>query len=131
MDNMIGNRIKERRKSLNITLKQIQEITDISVGNLSCIENGKYLPSAIALIQLSKILHCSIDWILTGEYSKSNISEIEYSDKEQELISYYRNLDADDQDELMMIAKMKDHKGKRKGKIPSSNSPNTKTNEIA
>ena len=55
MENMIGQRIKERRKELKITQTQIQQETSISSGNLSCIENGKYLPSAVALLELSKI----------------------------------------------------------------------------
>ena len=52
MDNMIGQRIKERRNQLNITGKQIKEATGISTGNLSEIENGKILPSATALMEL-------------------------------------------------------------------------------
>ena len=35
MNNMIGQRIKERRKELNITQAQIKNSTGISTGNLS------------------------------------------------------------------------------------------------
>lgn len=66
MNISIGERIKNRRKELNITQIQIQNATGISSGNMSGIESGKSLPSASALIELSKILNCSIDWILTG-----------------------------------------------------------------
>ena len=64
MNESIGVRLKHRRNELGITLAQISGQTSISSGNLSCIENGKYLPSAVALIELSKVLQCSIDWIL-------------------------------------------------------------------
>lgn len=75
MSNMIGQRIKERRKELKITQTQIQKTTSISSGSLSCIESGKYLPSAVALMELSQILDCSVDWILTGKTIFSNNSD--------------------------------------------------------
>lgn len=123
MNNMVGQRIKKRRKELNITQAQIMEQTSISSGNLSCIENGKYLPSAVALIELSKILQCSIDWILTGESSISNkemILDIEEhktvqnrDEQEARLLSYYRAISKPEQEELVSIAKMKSDKEKR------------------
>ena len=68
----VGKRIKNRRKEIGITQLQIQEQTSISSGNLSCIENDKYLPSSLALLELSKILECSMEWILTGDYFIEN-----------------------------------------------------------
>ena len=110
MDYMIGQRIKERRKALNITQTQIQEKTSISSGNLSCIENGKYLPSATALIELSEILDCSVDWILTGNSSISNtnnVSHIEENELEKKLLKQFRALPKDDQEELITILDLK------------------------
>ena len=63
----IGTRIKQRRNELGLKQLQIQEQTGISSGNLSDIENGKKLPSAPALLALSTVLDCSIDWMLKGE----------------------------------------------------------------
>lgn len=65
----IGTRIKQRRKMFGLTQTQIKELTGISSGNISEIENGNKLPSAPALISLSNILKCSTDWILTGKDS--------------------------------------------------------------
>ena len=62
----IGERIKQRRKELGLTLRDISAKTGISSGNLSEIENNKYLPSADKLISLCGVLDCSIDWILIG-----------------------------------------------------------------
>lgn len=106
MENMIGQRIKNRRRELKITQTQIQQETSISSGNLSCIENGKYLPSAIALLELSKILDCSIDWILTG---KSSISESQtiLETREETLLNGFRMLPEDEQKELIEILEMK------------------------
>lgn len=63
---MVGIRIKNRRKELNLTQKAIYEATGISTGNLSEIERGNVLPSSKALVSLSELLQTSIDWILTG-----------------------------------------------------------------
>lgn len=127
MDNMIGQRIKERRKELHITQTQIQEQTSVTSGNLSCIENGKYLPSAIALIELSRVLDCSVDWILTGESKiTKNIKTLDILDSDQELLQYFHEMSADDQEELLLIAQMKANKGKRERDAGSSHSENAK-----
>lgn len=130
MDNMIGNRIKERRKELKITQSQIQQETSISSGNLSCIENGKYLPSALALLELSKILNCSVDWILTGQ---SSISEdLDFLDiREKELLNRFRKLSEEDKDELIGIIDLKLRKRKRtmEDMLKSSGSIKTETND--
>lgn len=111
MDISIGERIKSRRKELNITQVQIREATGISSGNMSGIESGKSLPSASALIELSKVLNCSIDWMLTGN---SPISEsVILSNIEEDLLTGFRELPEDDKDELIGILKMKLRKIKR------------------
>lgn len=126
MDNMIGQRIKERRKELKITQTQIQQETSISSGNLSCIENGKYLPSAIALLELSKVLDCSIDWILTGNSSFSNNSII-LDNVENELLSGFRELSDEDRTELLEILGIKLRKSHKSRKISAKSSELTNT----
>ena len=104
MDLMIGERIKNRRKELHLTGKQIKDAVGISTGNLSDIENGKILPSSSALIGLSKVLECSCDYILLG---KSHISESSSNsnirDSERILLEQFRNLPDDDQEEILMM----------------------------
>lgn len=119
----IGERIKNRRKKLGLTQPQIKELTGISSGTMSDIENGKTLPAAPSLIKLSQVLACSIDWILTGEPRTSEL--VPLSDiRENELVSYFQKMSAEDQDELLMIAKMKADKGKRINNAKSSPSEN-------
>lgn len=67
----IGERIRMRRKSLNLTMQAIYEKENIKTGNLSELEHDKYLPSVQTLIALSRVLQCSIDWLLTGNEYKS------------------------------------------------------------
>lgn len=109
MDSTIGKRIKSRRNELGITQSHIQKQSSISTGNLSGIENGRYLPSAIALIELSKILDCSIDWILTGNSLISNTSDcFDIKDSNiTNLLTFFNGMNQDDQKELLMIAQMK------------------------
>lgn len=115
MDNMIGQRIKERRKELRITQMQIQEQTSVTSGNLSCIENGKYLPSAVALMELSRVLDCSIDWILTGKskITKNDVSLDILDLRDKQLLNHFHNMSDTDQEDFMLIAEMKANKRKR------------------
>lgn len=76
--NEIGQRLKELRNIKKLTLQEVSNNTGLSIGNISGIENGKYLPSSQALINLSDMYECSVDWILKGVlYSGLQISEIE------------------------------------------------------
>ena len=92
----IGSRIKERRKELGLTQTQVKELTGISSGTMSDIENGNTLPAAPSLIKLSEALDCSIDWILTG---KSRSSETFYNSDSRisEWINLYNQLSSEEQ----------------------------------
>lgn len=124
MDNMIGQRIKDRRKELRITQTQIQNQTSVSSGNLSCIENGKYLPSAIALLELSRVLDCSVDWILTGKsYISKNLIDSDFLDSsEKKLLKYFHEMSELDQEDFLLIAEMKANKRKERHGTRSSHS---------
>lgn len=116
MENLsIGSRIKQRRKELCLTQMQIKQATGISSGNMSEIENGNKLPSTPALIALSAILDCSIDWILKGETPQRE--NVHFSDQDFLLLDYFHNMALEDQNELMMIAEMKFVKEKTRCKI--------------
>lgn len=122
MDNMIGNRIKTRRKELKLTQIDIKKATGISNGNLSEIENGNSLPSASALIALSRTLQVSIDWILTGEYPKSDIfSTSPLSDFENNFLTALKQLDPDDQDEIFAMINLKIQRKENRRKSLNSN----------
>lgn len=110
MDKMIGERIRSRRKELNITQMEIQKELGISSGNLSGIENGRVHPSALALIGLSKILHCTTDWILKGD--SLNIENHSFSQNEDFLLNGFRTLSIEDQNEMLAILQIKMEKSK-------------------
>lgn len=122
----IGERLRSRRKELRLTLNDIFAQENIKTGNLSELENDKYLPSVQTLISLSRVLNCSIDWILTGkEYCnlESLNSEVLISDNhmicdgepltesEADLIAMYRLLDERDSQTIFDLARMKYEQG--------------------
>lgn len=121
MDNVIGDRIKKRRKELKLTQVQIKELCGISNGNLSDFENGNKTPSANSLVALSKALHVSTDWILTGKDHKEDISDVILSECENNLLTLFRDLDLDDQEEILDIVEMKIRRKKRLAKSSTSN----------
>lgn len=101
----VGQRIHDRRKELKLTLKDIFEAENIKTGNLSELENDKYLPSVQTLIALARVLNCSIDWLLTGSEHKSlnnDISEIRTLKVEQGLLCDGSPLDDDEADIIAM-----------------------------
>lgn len=104
-NNEIGERIKTRRIELNLKQKQIKEKTGISTGNMSEIENGLKLPSTPALIALSEVLECSTDWILKGEALKRE--NLTCSPETEELLHNFTQLPPDDQEDLLVLAKLK------------------------
>lgn len=122
MDNMeIGKRIKNRRLELKLTQTDIRRETGISTGNLSGIENGVSAPSASALCELSRVLNCSIDYILLGNSSNleildsSNIRE-SITPLQELILSSVRELDPMDQEEILDIIEMKIRRKKRLAK---------------
>lgn len=108
----IGQRIRTRRKELNLTMKDIFERENIKTGNLSELENDKYLPSVQTLIALGRVLHCSIDWILTGVEYRSELKEslnFEYLKTEQGLTCDGSPLSEDEADLVAMFRLLPEH----------------------
>jgi transcriptional regulator with XRE-family HTH domain len=68
MDNFeIGKRLKEVRKALKLTLKEISGKTGLSKSGVSYIESGRNKPSALYMLELSKQFNVNINWVLTGK----------------------------------------------------------------
>lgn len=102
----IGERIRNRRKELELTQLDIQSITGISTGALSEIENGNRKPSIIIFYILSQVLECSMDWLAAGKYAHSENTEI-YTPEEKKLLEGFQQLDRDGRDELLGILDLK------------------------
>lgn len=66
MDNMLGQRITLQRKKLGISQAELAQRLSISTSAIGMYEQGRREPSNAMLIALSKELHVSIDYLLTG-----------------------------------------------------------------
>lgn len=72
MDDMInlvaiGTRIKNIRKSKNMTQEQLSEQTKLSLSHISNLENGRSKMSLESLILIAKVLQVPTDAILFGQ----------------------------------------------------------------
>lgn len=68
----IGNRIKEQREYLGYTRQQFAEALQKSINYCRNIETGDSGMSMQTLIDVSRVLKISTDYILTGEDKSEN-----------------------------------------------------------
>lgn len=73
--NYLSKNIKSLRKSKKMTLKELAEATNLSIGMLSLIENGKSSPSIESLNSISKALNTDPINLLS-KVSKNELREI-------------------------------------------------------
>ncbi len=57
---LLGKRIKELRKSNNLTQEQLAEIIDIETASLSAIESGRHFPSLPTIERISIALNTDL-----------------------------------------------------------------------
>lgn len=92
----MGNRIKELRKKLNLSQTQLAKKMNTTQANISSWEKNKWQPDNEALIKLSNIFECSIDYLLCKSndlITEKKLQPIsvevkeELTDKQKELLS--------------------------------------------
>ncbi len=83
----IGDRIAGKRKELNLTQKELADLLFVSDKLVSKWESNKCNPSIDIMPKLSKILKCSIDYLIIGEVSETQNIHIEFDNSisEEEL----------------------------------------------
>lgn len=100
----LGQRLKYLRKKERISQREFAEHAGISQGNLSDMENDKYLPSITTVISIIEYYGFAADWILFGigpmkaiDYSNisDNSSSVPITADEEELLSVYNDLDSE------------------------------------
>jgi len=69
------NRIRELRKQMGMTQKELAKLLKIADSTLSYWEMEKYEPDTDALMQLSRFFKVPIDYILGGDFTSWNVSE--------------------------------------------------------
>lgn len=61
---LVSARLKEIRKSLKLTMRDLSDKFNTSSSAISNYENGKFLILSSFLIELCKYSNYSIDWVL-------------------------------------------------------------------
>lgn len=72
----IGSRINARRKELRLTQEQLAEQMDVSIQMISNLELGKKAIRPENLVKICGILDVSTDYILRGEHSESELTQL-------------------------------------------------------
>ncbi len=67
----VGDRIREVREHRRLTQDRLAEITDISKGFLSDVENNKRNVSSEYLLRIANALGANVDYLLKGESSSA------------------------------------------------------------
>ena len=68
----VGDRIREIREELGLTLEKLADKTGISKGFLSDVETGKRDISSEYLLKIADAVGASLDYLLRGENSTSS-----------------------------------------------------------
>lgn len=73
---LVGSRICQRRKELDITQKKLSELVNVSNTHICSIECGEKAPSLDTLIIICRQLGITIDYLLHGTIHTSVEDEI-------------------------------------------------------
>jgi transcriptional regulator with XRE-family HTH domain len=63
----MGDRIKEMRKKLGLTQEALGKKAGVTKSTISKWETGEYVPAAFNIVELSKQLGVTSEWILRGQ----------------------------------------------------------------
>lgn len=97
---MVGKRIKERRKKMNISQETLSELCNISPSYIGTIERGEKRLSVETLITITNVLHVSADYILGDSIEYTNT---DYIDKTHSFMK-----DMDDEELKFVYSLVKD-----------------------
>lgn len=97
----IGKRIQNRRKQLSLTQEQLAEMMNVSIQMVSNLERGNKAIRIDNLINLSRILDVSTDYILTGKETTEDIQVLtsriaQLPEKERKMLEMLVNFCMDD-----------------------------------
>ena len=90
----IGDRIKQRRKELNLTQPQLAEIVGVSKGTIGNYESNLCSPNEKVLFKLFSALNCDANFLYQDNIKeKGSENGKRITAKETEIINKYRRLD--------------------------------------
>lgn len=122
----IGARVKKRRTELHLTHANITELCGIKSSTLSRIEQGTNAVSIVIFHKISEVLQCDVNWLLTGK--SPYLEDLPVSGSERDLLIGFRQLNKNDQEEIMVLMTLKLHRIKGELKIVEKSSHSEKNN---
>ena len=72
---ILGNKIKNFRKSNKITQQELADKLEISRSTLSYYELGKIGPNIYTLIKLSNIMNCTLDYLVNDKIDRTDTND--------------------------------------------------------
>lgn len=72
---ILGNKIKNFRKSNKITQQELADKLEISRSTLSYYELGKIDPNIYTLIKLSDIMNCTLDYLVSDKIDRTDTND--------------------------------------------------------
>lgn len=120
MKNMT-ERLLDLMKSRGIKGIHLAEGTSISTATISRILKGTQKPTAETLYKFAQYFNVTMEFLLIGEDSGYTMEEIK-------LIYYYRQMNKTDQEDLLLVAKMKAEKRKKEETPKLSRSEHNNSN---
>ena len=131
----VGKRIAKKLEELKLKQVDARKATGLSKNAISNYISGNRIPDTASAYKLSKLLHVSMEWLLTGEEhvqeeylisdqrSKYEVDPLwPLSEPERDMLWKYRQLDERDQLDARDNIEMKYRRVTKKGM--SSNSRN-------
>ncbi|NHC43217.1 helix-turn-helix transcriptional regulator [Bacillus sp. MM2020_1] len=106
----LGQRIKNIRKRNKLNQVEFAKIIGVSQGTLSELEQDKYNPSIETIFSIYKDFKVDLEWLLISSNEDNNSKDTYVSKaegKEVELLTLFRKLQAEDQDEIIGIIELK------------------------
>lgn len=95
--NLIGTRIKFKRKSANYTQKQLAQYLDVSIGYISQIERGITKINLDTLAKIANFLQCDIAELITMSNSTN------YDNSLIEFYEIYKKLSLNEQNLIIKL----------------------------
>ncbi|MGF6990381.1 transcriptional regulator with XRE-family HTH domain [Lachnospiraceae bacterium PM6-15] len=99
----LGSKISNLRKKLKMNQREFAKAIGVSNGAVAMWETNKRQPDLETLLKLANFFNVSTDYLLGKEQTPTNIiteldspSEKAFSQEEQDVINYFRQLDKED-----------------------------------
>lgn len=128
----LSDRLKKLRISAGLNQTELGKIIGVGKTTISMYETGNSTPSDEIKLKITEYFNVSVDYLFgktdIKNHESSNIKCPTKNNYEDELLTGFRALSKDDQEELLEILRMKLRK--IKGDVKSSNLEKTKSNNM-